>query len=128
MFLGCLYSSDSDKVLMAMKCFGLLYQECNLLTGDRESPIHPSPFSTVYYKLAEEVSQRGLSIKSIHFVYFFFAILCQEVLVFLPYFSFSYFSFSKLLHMCYLSNIRLFLNIMCSCYNKLFKAADCNFY
>ena len=63
MFLGCLYSSDTDKVLMSMKCFGLLYQECNLLTGDRESPIHPSPFSTVYYKLAEEVSQRGLSIK-----------------------------------------------------------------
>ena len=127
MFLGYLYSSDTDKVLMAMKCFGLLYQECNLLTGDRESPIHPSPFSTVYYKLAEEVSQRGLSIKRIHFVYFFCNIVLESV-SFLPYFSFLYFSFKKLLHVYNLWNIRLFLNIMCSCHNKLFKTIDCNCY
>ena len=79
MFLGCLYSSDTDKVLMSMKCFGLLYQECNLLTGDRESPIHPSPFSTVYYKLAEEVSQRGLSIQHIYFGGFFDNIVLGSV-------------------------------------------------
>ena len=59
-FLTSLWSSDTDKVLLAMKCFGLLYEEAILLTTDRPSPIHPVPLATVYYKFAEQVKQTGM--------------------------------------------------------------------
>lgn len=58
-FLTSLWSSDIDKVLLAMKCFGLLFEEACLLVTDRPSPIHPSPLMTVYYKFANEVQKTG---------------------------------------------------------------------
>uniref|UniRef100_A0A7M5VE60 Ras-GAP domain-containing protein n=3 Tax=Clytia hemisphaerica TaxID=252671 RepID=A0A7M5VE60_9CNID len=56
-FLVTLWSSETEKVLLAMKCFGLLYEECSLLTTDR--PIHPAPLTSAYYKFSNDVLQTG---------------------------------------------------------------------
>lgn len=58
-FLVTLWSTETDKVLLAMKCFGLLYEESCLLTSDRPSPIHPAALSTAYYKFGNDVQQTG---------------------------------------------------------------------
>ena len=59
MFLMCLWSTSTEKVLLAMKCFGLLFEEAILLSLDRPSPIHPTPLTTVYYKFSNEVRETG---------------------------------------------------------------------
>ncbi|XP_047141766.1 neurofibromin isoform X1 [Hydra vulgaris] len=59
MFLMCLWSTNTEKVLLAMKCFGLLFEEATLLSFDRPSPMHPTPLTTVYYKFSNEVRETG---------------------------------------------------------------------
>ena len=69
-FLVNLWSSSSEKVLLAMKCFGLLYEESCLLTSDRPSPIHPFPLASAYHKFGNDVLQTGNLIQIIGIVFF----------------------------------------------------------
>lgn len=58
-FLVNLWSTETEKVLLAMKCFGLLYEESCLLASDRPSPIHPFPLASAYHKFGNDVLQTG---------------------------------------------------------------------